>query len=124
MTARELFTKALQMLNYTDSAGNVAVSQNAELFKRTVPTVNLVLADIQHIRGEELEPLTSADDILPVPEDTAVRVMPYGVAMHIAQSENDGDNQQIMAATYNRLRGSVARKHGVRVNVLPSVYGG
>ncbi len=121
MTVRELFCRALQLLNYTDSAGNVSGTQNAELFKKAVPTVNLVLADILHIRGEEFQELSASDDVLPVSADVAARVMPYGVAMHIAQSENDGDNQQIMAITYNRLRGSVARPHSVRANVLPTV---
>ena len=121
MTVKDLFCRALTLLNYTDSEGNVSGTQNAELFKKAVPTVNLVLADILHIRGEKFCEISSPDDALPVPDDVAARVMPYGVAMHIAQSENDGDNQQIMAITYNRLRGSVPRAHSVRANVLPTV---
>lgn len=123
MTGREVFRRALTLLNYTDPAGEISNRQNAELFKRAVPTVNMVLADVLHISGAKFEEISTLDDTLPVSEDTAARVMPYGVAMHIAQSENDGDNQQLMAETYNHLRGSVQRSNTTRRDVLPTVCG-
>ena len=48
----------------------------------------------------ELETLA---DKLPL-SDEAAPVMVYGVAMLLAQSESDGDNQQLLATEYNRMR--------------------
>ena len=121
MTGREVFVRALQLLNYTDPSGNVSARQNGELFKRAAPVMNQVLADVQRIAGAEFHPIADLNEDLPVSDDVATRVMPYGVAMHIAQSENDGDNQQLMAQLYNQLRGSVPRESGYRVDKLPRV---
>lgn len=123
MTGEKVFERALVLLNYTDPAGNVSRRQNAEIFKRAVPVINAVLADVQHVSGGKFVQIEDIDADLPVSDDVAMRVMPYGVAMHIAQSENDGDNQQLMAQMYNSLRGSIPRASGQRVNVLPTVWG-
>lgn len=43
-------------------------------------------------------------------DHTAMAVMPYGAwPMLLAQSEGDGDNQQLMAAIYNQKRSSIRR---------------
>jgi len=50
----------------------------------------------------------------------AVRdIMPYGVAMLMAQSEGDGDNQALFADLYNRKRSSARKNASTRKNVLP-----
>ena len=119
MTGKELFHRALVLLNYTNPNGEVDERQSAELYKRAAVIVNQVLADVQFIADEKPTVLADMNSPLPVSEEVAVRVMVYGVAMHVAQSEGDGDNQQIMATTYNALRNAVPRANRVRTDVLP-----
>ena len=121
MTGKDVFLKAMFLLNYTDVNGDVDERQCGELFKRAPFVINQVLADVCHVMGSKIVQIGGLNELLPVPEDVAVRVMPYGVAMHIATSENDGDSQQLMAAQYNALRGSIPRESGKRVDVLPRV---
>ncbi len=123
MTGEQVFERALILLNYTDPNGEVSRRQNAELYKRAVPVLNQVLLDVQHIIGTTFMQIENIDEVLPVTDDVAMRVMPYGVAMHIAQSENDGDNQQLMATMYDRLRGSVPHGSNKIIDALPRVWG-
>jgi hypothetical protein len=122
MTGRDVFDRALQLLNYTTPTGDMSGRQNAELLKRSLPVINSILGDILHITGQPFEQIAHVNDPLPVSDDTAMRVMPYGVAMLIAQSENDGDNQQMMASMYNQLRSSVQKKTDRVMDVLPRVF--
>ena len=119
MTGRDVLNKALQLLNYTDSQGDLSALQNADIYKRGPTVINAILADVQHASGGVYQPVASLDDPLPVEEETAARVMPWGVAMLIAQGEGDGDDQQAMADNYNRLRGSLPRPTRRIADVLP-----
>lgn len=121
MTGEQVFERALVLINYTGPNGEVSRRQNTELYKRAVPVLNQVLADVQHVSGGEFVQIEDIDQELPVSDDVAMRVMPYGVAMFVAQSEGDGDNQQLMAQQFNALRGSVPRESGKRQDVLPRV---
>lgn len=121
MTGEKVFERALQLLNYTDAHGNTSRRQNTELYKRAVPVLNQVLADVQHVSGGEFVQIEDIDEALPVSDDVAMRVMPYGVAMHIAQSESDGDNQQIFCTLYNQARSSLPKSSGKKQDVLPRV---
>lgn len=119
MTGEELLRQALYLLNYTNNRGEIDTRNSEELIRRGVPIVNAVLADVLPIAGEPVSAIGTLEDTLPVAEDTAVRVMVYGVAMWLAQSEADGDNQQLMASIYNQKRNAIRRSSGRVADVLP-----
>ena len=123
MTGQEVLDRALHLLNYTDSKGDLSALQNADIYKRGLTVVNTVLADVQHCSGGLYQPVSVMTDPLPVAEETAARVMPCGVAMLIAQSEGDGDSQELMTDHYNRLRTSVPRQTRQVVDVGPRPEG-
>lgn len=119
MKANELLNNTLKMLGYTNSDGN------AELTGRTrnsaIVTVNLVYADLWKMaRREPFEPIKSLDDEILLPEKATDECFLYGLAMHIARSENDGDQQQFYAALYNSKRAGLSHYEKVK-NVLPRV---
>lgn len=114
MTGRELMEQAMRLLNYTDPRGEIDRNQTGELFRRGRAMVNQLLADLLPIEGKEITRIDTLDDVLPVSDRTAMTAAPYGLAMLLAGSEGDGDNQQMMAAIYNQKRGSV-RRPGSRV---------
>lgn len=119
MTGEELLRQALYLLNYTNNRGEIDTRNSEELIRRGVPIVNAVLADVLPIAGEPVSAIGTLEDTLPVSEDTAVRVMVYGVAMWLAQSEADGDNQQLMASIYSQKRNAIRRSSGRVADVLP-----
>lgn len=119
MTGEELLRQALYLLNYTNNRGEIDTRNSEELIRRGVPIINAVLADVLPIAGEPVSAIGTLEDTLPVAEDTAVRVMVYGVAMWLAQSEADGDNQQLMASIYSQKRNAIRRSPGRVADVLP-----
>lgn len=122
MTGQELMHEALRLINYTDPHGNINAQQSAEVMKRSLTIVNVILADVLKIEGKNATRLAEITDELPVEDDTAYNVMPWGVGMLIAQSTGDGDNQQLCAAMYNQKRGSIKRPASARRDVLPTLW--
>lgn len=119
MTGQELLEQALYLLNYTNNRGEIDTRNSQELLRRGVPIINAVLADVLPIAGEPIAAIGSLSDMLPVAEEIAAAVMPYGVGMWLAQSEADGDNQQLMSALYNQKRNAIRRPSGRVADVLP-----
>ena len=64
-------------------------------------------------------PIARLEDELPLARWDAENVMPYGVAMLLAQSEGDADGQALFAAIYNRKRAAVGGFTETRRDVLP-----
>ena len=62
--------------------------------------------------------LFSPNDPVPLPERLTADVMPYGVAMLLAQGEGDADNQATFARIYNQKRAALTHTD-TRVNRLP-----
>ena len=120
MTGDQIMREALLLLNYTNASGEIDARQSTEIMKRGLTIVNIILADVLRVEGKKIVLLQQLTDALPVEDETAYDVIPYGVAMLIAQGENDGDNQQLMAALYNQKRASVPHAVGRVSDVIPS----
>ena len=96
MTANTLLNNALKMLGYSDSDGNTELT--ARLRNCATVTVNLVYSDLWHICNDgEFVPIKSLFDEIKLPGKATDEAFVYGLAMHIARSENDGDQQQMFA---------------------------
>lgn len=123
MLANEVFKQALVLLNYTDPHGNIDAVNNAELYKRALPLLNQIYADLWHIRtGEGFQPLTSLSQVVPLESYVVNNIMPYGVAMLIAQTNGDADNQAIYAALYNQRRSAAQSVSDRITDRLPRAY--
>ena len=117
MTVRDIFQKAMIMLGYTGSNGEISGEQ--EYLKRGIVAVNQVYADLFYALGNSsFVPAEKSMDKIDLPERVLYDVMPYGVAMFIAQSENDGDSQQLFAETYTRKRASLRHENSIK-DVIP-----
>ncbi len=110
MTGFKVVDHALYLLNYTVPSGATNNNQNAELLRRALPYVNSVLADILHIQHKPFDMVDDLADELPIDDDIALRVMAPGVAMYLAQGENDGDNYNRWSAEYSQRRSGIARE--------------
>ncbi len=124
MTGNDILRQAYVLLNYTDANGNVNAGNNANLSKRALPIINQIYADLWQPRtaGAMFKALTTMQQALDIDDYTAINIMPYGVAMLLAQSDGDADNQTIYASLYNQRRaGAVTRSDRV-VDAMPRTY--
>ena len=117
MTARDLYKKAMTLLGYTVTSGEISGEQ--EYLKKGMAAVNQIYTDLFYIAGKgEYSPVEHSSDRVDLPEKVLNDVMPYGVAMFIAQSESDGDSQRLFAEIYAKKRASI-RCGGEIKDVLP-----
>lgn len=119
MKAIELLNNVLKILGYTDSDGNAEIT--SRIRNCAVVTVNLVYADLWRMFNDTpLEPIKSLNDKIELPQNVLNECFLYGLAMHIARSENDGDQQQLYTMLYNAKRAAFPRFDKVK-NVIPKV---
>lgn len=122
-TGNDVFNRAMMLLGYTDVDGEVNGAQSAELFRRALDVLNQVLADLWPLeRDDELVPMTSVNADVPLSAAAIENVMPYGVAMFLAQADGDGANQQFYASLYQQKRNVVKRPGHTRRDVLVSTW--
>lgn len=123
MTGNDIFHRALVLLNYTNSHGSVEALNNSELYRRKLPLINQIYADLWSIYSEEeFLPLSSPAEEIPLSAYILNNIMPYGVAMLIAQTDGDLDNQSLYATLYNQRR-PAARTTGGRIeDRMPRTY--
>lgn len=104
MKGIEIFEKALTLLGYINQEGSFLDSLNL----KALNVINTVYADLYFLlHSDGFKPLKSLDDTPLLSNRILLDVMPYGVAMHLAQNMGDGLNQQIFATIYDAKRCSI-----------------
>ncbi len=108
-TGKEVLECAMRLLGYTNHLGDLDNVRDAELFKLGAAAVTQIYNDLRRLDRAgnpqtALEHMTDPIGLSPVTIDD---IMPYGVAMLIAQNEGDGDSQALFAGLYNQKRSSV-----------------
>lgn len=120
MTGQEVFRQALRLLGYTDTRGEPDSVQHTELYKRGLPMLNQIVCDLSAIETDAVAaPLSTFHEPLPLGERAAREVAPYGLAMLLAASQGDGDQQAFFAALYDQKRSGVRRSFEQRTDRLP-----
>ncbi|MBQ4055230.1 MAG: hypothetical protein IJO75_01230 [Clostridia bacterium] len=124
MTGTDILRQAYTLLNYTDANGNVNAANNANLSKRALPIINQIYADLWQPRmvGAKFEVLSTMNQPLDLDDYTAINIMPYGVAMMLAQSDGDVDNQSVYASLYNQRRAGAVTTTDRIIDKLPRTY--
>lgn len=109
------------LLGYTNSIGELDNVKNAALTKRGASAVIQIYNDLKRLdqMGNTAMDITSMNQVIPLSGVTLDDIMPYGVAMLIAQNEGDGDSQTLFADLYNQKRVSVPQKAIRRKDSLP-----
>ena len=121
-TGLDALNQALLLLGYTNGYGEPDGQNDAELYKRGTAAVRQVYRDLCRIerRNEPEPPALRMDRAIPLSAAAVGDVMPYGVAMFLAQSEGSGDSQALFAAIYDRKRAGLGVA-GRRKDILPKM---
>ncbi len=124
MTGQDIFRQALMLLNYTNAHGTVEALNNAELYRRSLPIVNQIYADLWKIqRTDEFVPLSSMTEAVRLETHTVMNSMIYGVAMLVAQTDGDVDNQSLYATLYNQRRSAACIRSERVADCMPRITG-
>ena len=124
-TGNDVFNRAMMLLGYTGIDGAVNGAQSAELFRRELDILNQVLADLWPLEKDTaFEPMTSVNADIPLSAAAIENVMPYGVAVFLAQAESDGTNQQFYASLYQQKRNAVKKPVHERRDMFPTPWEG
>lgn len=119
MTAREILNNALKLLGYNEADGNSELPQR--ISNRAVAVVNVIYAELWRAEGNtDFKPIKTLADEINLTERVSSEIMPCGVAMMIAGSESDGDNQSFWAEIYNRKRTTMSHI-SERTDALPTL---
>lgn len=128
-TAIDVLERAMNLCGMTNPAGVTDHERDSDIYKKGLALVEQIYLELWYIERPGEEPPMSGrivmDSARPIPLSfRAVNdIMPYGVAMLLAQSMGDANAQSAFAVIYNQKRQS-ARKRCERVaDVLPSVEG-
>ena len=113
MRASEILNDTLKMLGYSDIDGNVELT--SRIRNGAIVTINLVYGDLWRAVGNgDFEAIKSLSDEIKLPAKALGDVFMYGLAMHIARSENDGDQQQYYTMLYNAKRAGLTKYETVK----------
>ncbi len=115
MTVKECLAQAYRLLGYTDTVGSALQKQAVGLADQIAAELWYAATDAAYI------PLTSPAQVVPLPDQTVRTVLPYGVAMLIAQVQGDADNQAVFAALYDGRRSLACQQSGRVEDRLPEV---
>lgn len=117
MTGKKMLETAVNMLGYRAANGNLQL--NSRVISKGLTLLNLIYGDLWRICFDgEFCPLEKMQDKILLPDRALNDIMPYGVAMLIAQSESDGDQQQLYATLYNRKRTGLSNKDSIK-DIMP-----
>lgn len=123
MTGYEVVEQALILLNYTTPMGDTDNGLNAEQLRHGLPILNTVLADLLNVAGKPTQKLDDLQEELPLTEQLALLAAVPGVAMHLAQSADDGTAYNRWATEYSQRRRMAARPHGRVKDTVPYPVG-
>ena len=118
-TGEQIKQRALELLNYTDQNGRVDNALYADIAARSLALVNQIYAELWYaLKPCGFEELPSLSETIGLPERVRNDCMAFGVAMLMAQSIGDADNQSMMADLYNQRRASLTHVYRRR-DVMP-----
>ena len=117
MTGQAIIEQAARLLGYTSANGNLQLS--ARITNRALGIINSIYSDLWRICGEgDFVAAQTLHAEIKLPERALNDVFIYGAAMLMAQSEADGDSQQLYAAIYNQKRAGLSKVTVIK-DVLP-----
>lgn len=107
-TGEQIKQRALELLNYTDQNGRVDNAMYADIAARSLALVNQIYAELWYaLRPCGFEELPSLTEEIALPERVRNDCMAFGVAMLMAQTIGDADNQSLMAELYDQRRAAL-----------------
>lgn len=108
MTAREVYENALVLIDEVDESG--ALSESTAYETKAPFLINMLQREIARAEGIEPSKITALTDSLVISDDSANRVMPYGLAARFALA----DKLMEFASYYQGIYDERSKQIGVK----------
>ena len=120
-TAREILERAMQLCGYVNSEGVPDRLRDADIYKRGLPLVNQIYVDMFFAErpDDAFTPLLSMEEEVGLSARCVNDIMPYGVAMLLAQAEGDASTQSVFSYIYNQKRSGGVKATRTITDTLP-----
>ena len=122
MTVQDLLNNVYRKLGYTDSNGEI--TGYGRITAKELQAVNDIYSELWYIENKCSQgfiPAIDYSDTINLSERTLNEIMPFGVAMTLARSESDGDQQSYFSYLYNSKKNLLTRSEKVK-NKIPTPW--
>lgn len=92
MTARDVYELSLALIDEIESDGNISIETAASYAGKAPRIIDVLQKELAFYEGVTLtDSVKHLDDALQISDDTAMRIMPYGLAASFALADKNGD---------------------------------
>lgn len=104
MTARDVYELSVALIDEIDTDGEISI-ETAESYEGKAPRIiDILQKELAFYEGVTLiAGVTSLDDTLEISDDTAMRIMPYGLAASFALADKNNDMYSDYSYMYRSL---------------------
>ena len=111
VTAQNVFDRTMALYAQTNKSGTVDISKSTEYQNKSIPLINQVLREVAHLEGnDEVDEITTLTALFEVTDDSALRVMPWGLMQLFALSDGDNDMFGFSSTKYETEKSKIKRK--------------
>ncbi len=112
MTAQQVYEYALALMDCIGEDGTADEDTAAGYAGKAPRLLDMLQRELAAAEGKTAGEITGLSDTLAVSDDTAARVMPFGLAAKLALSDNDMDKYSDYAKEYERLKRAITATEG------------
>ena len=125
ITARDIFTAAMGIMDELSPTGEAANSDTREYEQRTPAILNVLLTELKVLRGDSGDwlPVTGLDEPVQAETNYALGAMPYGLAANLLVDENPSA-ASFYQQRYEELRAMFMSRLSASVEDIELLYGG
>ena len=123
MTAQEVYEYALALLDELESDGSVSDDTDDSYGGKALQLINILQREIARAEGVTPRSVTSFTDVLRISDDSAIRILPYGLAAKFALAD---DNQALYTqyqSEYNSLLRTISATETSIIDVMNVMSG-
>jgi len=104
MTARDVFEIGLALIDETEADGSISAEYSASYTGRAPKIIDILQRELAGYEDVTLVgTIESLDDTLEISDDTASRIMPYGLAASFALADKNADMHSDYSYMYRSL---------------------
>ena len=97
MTANDVYETALVLMDSAEDIGDT----DSDYYEKAPYLIDLLQRELARLEGVDItQKIESLDDTLEISDDTASRVLPYGLAAKFALADKDADTYNDYSAQY------------------------
>lgn len=124
MTVYNVYERALALIDEITDDGTIDAEATAAYEGKAPMLMDILQREIAVSEGITITRIiSSVEDELEVSEDSALRILPYGLAAKFALADKDADNYNEFQTNYERLKGRIQATEEDIVDV-ENVYSG